>query len=183
MTDSKKSRCELGAPSFDPKVLQERARLQLHKQYGRRIMNNVHRAEYVECLVAELLGPEWTLTWTDGYDWAPWDLEHGSDCKLEVKQSAARQPWHIGENFSASPPRFDIAARTAAAINRIIDEAPHAAGVFRKAEIRLDVWNALKPDVQATPRAEAAGPAPDAQNGFRNTGPRVPGRGGTAPAG
>ena len=74
-------------------------------------MNNVHRAEYVECFVAELLGPEWTLPWTYGYDWAPWDLEHDSGCKLEVKQSAARQPWHIGETYSASPPRFDIAPR------------------------------------------------------------------------
>ena len=75
-------------------------------------MNNVHRAEYVECLVAELLGPEWTLPWRENYDWAPWDLRHASDWKLEVKQSAARQPWHTGENFSASPPRFDIAPCT-----------------------------------------------------------------------
>ena len=111
MIDAEKRRCGHSGRGLDPKVLHERALSRLHRQYKRRIMNNVHRAEYVECLVAEILGPKWTLPWTCGYDWAPWDFEHDSRCKLEVKQSAARQPWHMGENYSASPPRFDIAPR------------------------------------------------------------------------
>ena len=48
--------------------------------------------------------------------------------------------------------------RTATAIDRIIDEAPHATGIFRKAEIRRDVWDAIRPDVQATLRAELLPP-------------------------
>ena len=44
--------------------------------------------------------------------------------------------------------------RTAAAINHIIEHGPHTAGIFKKAEIRFDVWNALKPDVQAKLNAE-----------------------------
>ncbi len=75
-------------------------------------MNNVHRAEYVECLLTELLGSGWTLPWTQEYDWAPWDPEHDSGCRLEVEQSAARQPRHTGENATAGPARFDIAPRT-----------------------------------------------------------------------
>ena len=39
------------ARGLDPKVLHERALSRLHRQYERRTMNNVHRAEYVECLV------------------------------------------------------------------------------------------------------------------------------------
>ena len=35
------------------------------------LMLPIHRADYVECLVATLLGPAWTLPWTNGYDWAP----------------------------------------------------------------------------------------------------------------
>ena len=44
----------------------------LVRRYDCRVMNNTHRAEYVECLVAEFLGTGWTLPWTNGYDWAPW---------------------------------------------------------------------------------------------------------------
>ena len=80
-------------------------------RYDRRVMNNIHRADYVECLVATLLGPAWTLPWTSAYDWAPWDLEHVSGARIEVKQAAARQPWHQGESVQARPPRFDIAPR------------------------------------------------------------------------
>ena len=32
-------------------------------------MNNTHRAEYVECLVVNLLGNAWTLPWAEGWDW------------------------------------------------------------------------------------------------------------------
>ena len=81
--------------------------------YDRRVMNNVHRAEYVECLVAEILSPDWNLPWRQGYDWAPWDLEHApSGTRMEVKQSAALQPWHGGQGPPTPSPRFDIAPRT-----------------------------------------------------------------------
>ena len=63
----------------------------LRGRHDRPVMNNIHRAEYVECLVAALLGPSWTLPWTAGFDWSPWDLEHVSGTMIEVKQAAARQ--------------------------------------------------------------------------------------------
>ena len=96
---------------IEAEVLRKRTLDTVLRQYNRKIMNNIHRAEYVECLVANLLGGRWTLPWTDGWDWAPWDLRHDSGTKLEVKQSAARQRWHREEDFVAKPPRFDIAPR------------------------------------------------------------------------
>ena len=90
--------------------LRQRVVASLIRRYDRRIMNNVHRGEYVECLVAELLGSGWKLPWTAGHDWAPWDLEHDSGARMEVKQSAALQPWHDGKGVSTSP-KFDIAPR------------------------------------------------------------------------
>ena len=90
----------------------KRALAQVYERYDRQVMNNIDRAHYVECLVAALLSPQWSLTWAKGYDWAPWDLEHADETKLEVKQAAARQTWHEEEDFKAKPPRFDIAPRT-----------------------------------------------------------------------
>ena len=73
-------------------------------------MNNVHRGEYLECLVGELLGSGWRLPWAAGHDWAPWDLAHFSGTRMEVKQSAPLQSWHDGKSVSTTP-RFDIAPR------------------------------------------------------------------------
>ena len=74
-------------------------------------MNNVHRSEYVECMIAVALGKRWQLTWQQGWDWAAWDLESESGVRLEVKQAAARQSWHRGSQAPKRSPRFDIAPR------------------------------------------------------------------------
>ena len=80
----------------------------LRLRYERRIMNNVDRGGFVECMVAALLRPEWEL----GDDWLPWDIEHApSGAKIEVKQSAARQPWKPPDVCNRRSPRFDIAPR------------------------------------------------------------------------
>lgn len=91
--------------------VQKRALKAVQERYERPVMNNIERATYVEALVAELLSSEWTLSWKADYDWAPWDLEHNSGFHLEVKQSAARQPWDCDECEKARKPRFDIAPR------------------------------------------------------------------------
>ena len=74
-------------------------------------MNNVHRAQFVECLIALALGDEWQLTWQQGWDWAAWDLESQSGIRLEVKQSAQKQAWHRPSQTPKRNPRFDIAPR------------------------------------------------------------------------
>ena len=92
--------------------VQDRVLKTVFSRYDCYVMNNIQRGDYVECLVAELLGPEWVLPWTTGYYWAPWDLKHRSTrIKIEVRQAAARQPWHTCEDFEAKPPMFDIAPR------------------------------------------------------------------------
>ena len=78
--------------------------------YDKAIMNNTHRAHFVECLIALALGDQWQLTWQQGWDWAAWDLESQSGVRLEVKQAAARQSWDPPETPQRHP-RFDIAPR------------------------------------------------------------------------
>ena len=52
-------------------------------------MSNLTRPIYVEGLVSLLLGNRWKYLG----DWDGWDLERDDGKRLEVKQSAARQPW------------------------------------------------------------------------------------------
>lgn len=78
--------------------------------YDKPIMNNTHRAHFVECLIALALGDKWQLTWQQGWDWAAWDLESKEGVRLEVKQAAARQSWDPPETPQRIP-RFDIAPR------------------------------------------------------------------------
>ena len=80
-------------------------------RYDRRVMNDAHRAEYVEYLVAELLGPQWSPPWTKGHDRAAWDLEHVSEARIAIEQAAAFQPRHGTGNVPKQSPRFGIAPR------------------------------------------------------------------------
>ena len=84
----------------------------LMRRYDTPVMNNVYRADYVECLVAFTLGTDWWLTWVRGWDWAAWDCQHASGARLEVKQAAARQSWDRETLPRRRVPRFDIAPRT-----------------------------------------------------------------------
>ena len=79
--------------------------------YDKRVINNTHRAHFVECLIALALGQKWQLTWQQCWDWAAWDLENQSGVRLEVKQAAARQSWDRPPGPPQRIPRFDIAPR------------------------------------------------------------------------
>ena len=113
-------------------LLKQRTLETVLKRYDRKIMKNTHRAEYVECLVANLLGNAWTLPWTEGRNWASWYLRHGSGTTLEIKQAAARQPWHREANFRPRPPSFDIAPRKGhwTTESEWIDEPGRAAALY-----------------------------------------------------
>ena len=87
----------------------QRVLTRLSRQFERRIMDNVLRGQYLECLVAELIGPEWALTWELEKDWCAWDLEHQEhDVRVEIKQSAARQAWHDKIPSKTATPRFSV---------------------------------------------------------------------------
>ena len=78
------------------------------RAYQAPVMNNVHRSEYVEAMVAVALVES---GWSRTMPWDSWDFEHKElELKMEVKQSAAAQAWSPGR--ASSPPRFDIRART-----------------------------------------------------------------------
>ena len=79
--------------------------------YDRPLINNVERADYVECLVELIMqsaDPRWRLTET----WDAWDVEHPAGARVEVKQSSALQSWSgpLSGRTEASP-RFDISIR------------------------------------------------------------------------
>ena len=80
-------------------------------RYDRYLMNDAHRAEYVQCLVAELLGPQWTPPWTRGHDRAAWDLEHVSGARMEIEQTAALLARHGAKSVRNQLPRVGIAPR------------------------------------------------------------------------
>ena len=78
-------------------------------QYERKIMDNVERGAYVECMIAEHLGPNWVLAWEMEFDWASWDLQHTpTGARVEIKSSACRQPWHTATKSKATSPRFSV---------------------------------------------------------------------------
>lgn len=75
--------------------------------FGSPLVVNNFRGLVAEMIVGAALDPEWT--WCSA-DWRGWDFEHASGCRLEVKQSAARQTWAAPKK--PSPPTFDIRERT-----------------------------------------------------------------------
>ena len=74
--------------------------------YDRPLINNVERADYVQCLVELVMrstDPRWRLT----ESWDSWNIEHPeSGARLEVKQSSALQSWRGASDNSS--PRFSI---------------------------------------------------------------------------
>ncbi|WP_420439606.1 hypothetical protein [Candidatus Palauibacter sp.] len=94
---------ELAEPWHSDAIVLE----EVSRPYKERVMNNVHRSEYVEAIVALALKAS---GWMRKLPWDSWDFEHESGVRLEVKQSAAAQAWESAG--SRSPARFDIAPRT-----------------------------------------------------------------------
>jgi hypothetical protein len=75
--------------------------------YGRPLIENSYRGLIAEIIVSNALGPQWNLC---SGDWRGWDLAHTTGCRLEVKQSAARQTWTAPKK--PATPSFDIRERT-----------------------------------------------------------------------
>ena len=74
----------------------------IQRKFDASIMNNVHRGEYIQTLVQEVLGNGWRAP--AGF-WLPWDIEHADGAKVEVKQSAACQSWDDGTQRSSEAAR------------------------------------------------------------------------------
>src|ERR1039458_3817705 len=72
------------------------------------IMQNQIRPLYVEAMVEGALGPAWRYV---GGNWAGYDFESDQGVRLEVKQSAAIQPWSA-KRGTVTRGVFDIRERT-----------------------------------------------------------------------
>lgn len=74
-------------------------------------MDNKYRGDYVEAMIAEILGGDWELTWKmlKHSSWSAWDLENrATGKKIEIKQAASWQSWVTNK---PSVPQFDIKER------------------------------------------------------------------------
>ncbi len=85
--------------------LHQRILAALISPYEGPVINNVDRGPYVEHLIAEVLGPEWSHS---GSDWAAWDCEHKDGDRIQIKQSAAQQSWDTDKRTKRKPPSFKI---------------------------------------------------------------------------
>ncbi len=90
------------SPTLHQRILSE----MISHHYERRLMNNIHRSEYIEFMVVITLGDEWELT----EPWEGFDCRHKSGRRAEIKQSAAEQAWSR-EGITPAPPRFHIKPR------------------------------------------------------------------------
>ncbi len=75
-------------------------RLLTQEVYGSPILNNAHRGDVVEMMVAHALGPSWRFC---GLGWHPWDFESsidGSRIRIQVKQSAREQLWGVSKRVT-----------------------------------------------------------------------------------
>jgi len=130
-------------------VMHNRVLEMLIRRYDRRIMNNVQRGDYVECMIATTLGADWRLTSEEGWDWAAWDCEHTtSDARLEIKQSAARQSWDRETDRPRRNPGFDIRPRQGYWPK---DGGPWVTDPGRAADVYVFAWHG-KADEQADHR-------------------------------
>ena len=107
--DSARSPHRIAASDRTADPLRHKVISSIVQRHDRAIMTDGHRQEYLVCLVAELLAPGWVSPWTMGHDWAPWDLEHGSGARIQIKQSAARGPWDVGRKVDTRTSWFNIA--------------------------------------------------------------------------
>ena len=76
------------------------------------VMNNVNRADYIECMIEFTLGSGWELTQRSRWDCAPRDLQRTSSARFEIKQAASRLSSDSEPIAKTRLPRFDIALRT-----------------------------------------------------------------------
>jgi hypothetical protein len=82
--------------------------------FDRRIMSNDARGRYVEMAIAAHLGDPYALV---GGEWSGWDIEKRGHClRIQVKQSAALQPWTgritAKGNLKPGTGTFDVAPAT-----------------------------------------------------------------------
>lgn len=147
--DSARSPHRIAAKDRTADPLHHKVISSIVQRHDRAIMTDGHRQEYLVCLVAELLAPEWVSPWTMGHDWAPWDLEHRSGARIQIKQSAARDPWDVGRRVDTRTSWFNI-ARPDLFMSR---DGELIAPPDRLAEIYIFAWHGVTRESVADHRA------------------------------
>ena len=88
-----------------------------------------------------MLERHWRLTWP----WAPWDLEHGETrARIEIKQSAARQPWHRPGHTAPPPTRASFSINKPSNVYYLADGAKRDTPLQRHADLYVFAWHPEK---------------------------------------
>lgn len=127
---------EIVDEAAEPPLSRSSVLAEVGQRYKQPVMNNVHRSEYVEALVALALRDS---GWTRKAPWDAWHFENESGVRLKLKHSAAAQSWGSGKIRSA--PRFDIAP-----VNQYWDEegGRYVDHDGRPAEIYVFAWHGAR---------------------------------------
>ncbi len=109
-------------------------------RYERRVMNNIDRAHFVECMIATVLVDGWKHSCIDS-KWNQWDCEFDSKARVEIKQSAALQFWEDEGIDPTKTVRFDIAARTSDDESNADQEEIEPDEPRRHADVYIFAWH------------------------------------------
>ena len=94
-------------PSLSPPTVDEVCSAACAASFGSPLVENGYRGLVAEIIIWKALAPDWHLC---SGGWNGWDLQHMSGCRLEVKQSAARQTWAAPKK--PKNPSFGIPEKT-----------------------------------------------------------------------
>ena len=106
--------------------------------YEQPLINNVERGAYIEHMIELALGEQWCLTWP----WAPWDLQHEETlARIEIKQSAARQPWHRRRPPESPATRGSFGINKASEVYYLADGTECRTPLQRHADLYVFAWH------------------------------------------
>jgi hypothetical protein len=101
--------CSARCSDVNPDVTMNEIALRLAaKIFDQPLIANQYRSAFIEAMIEPYLAPHgWTYK---GDGWSGWDFERTDGCRLELKQSAAKQTWSQPRSAQTRG-AFDIAAR------------------------------------------------------------------------
>ena len=113
----------------------------VERVYGHPLINNVERGAYVEHMIELALGKPWHLT----PPWDSWDLEHRQSlARIEIKQSAARQPWHTRRPRESPPTRASFSIKKPSTVYWADGTERKTRSPQRHADLYVFAWHPME---------------------------------------
>ena len=112
----------------------------MNRFYGKSLINNVYRGDYVEGLIYfALRDRRWNLL----HPWAGWDLEREDGVRVEVKNSAGWQTWsHCPQYGATKNPEFSVAPKKSYYLSSdVCAKSKSADPPARSADLYIFAWH------------------------------------------